>query len=68
MTVDEPLAVIKVTFDELPEDIKHNIYLFLGAGISCLILTNIMIISKLLHFCYSTFNRNLQRNHNYEQV
>ncbi len=67
MSEQDPLAVIKVTFDELPDDVKQQINVFLGAGVTCLILTNILLISKLLKFYYNTFNFNRQRN-SYEPV
>jgi hypothetical protein len=67
MSDQDPLAVIKVTFDELPEDIKQQINVFLGAGVTCLILTNIMLISKLIKFYYYTFNSRRQIN-GYEPV
>lgn len=67
MTEQDPLAVIKVTFDELPEDVKHNVSVFMGAAITCLILTNILLISKLLKFYYNTFNSN-RRINGYEPV
>ena len=67
MTEQDPLAVIKVTFDELPEDIKYNIHLFMGTAITCLILTNIMLLSKLIKFYYFTFNSN-RRTNAYEPV
>lgn len=49
----EPLATIKVIFDELPDDIKHHTHLLISTGITCLILTNIMLISQLLYFYVS---------------
>ena len=67
MSDQDPLAVIKVTFDELPNDVKQQISVFLGAGVTCLILTNVLLISKLLKFYYNTFNFNRQRN-SYEPV
>lgn len=67
MSDQDPLAVIKVTFDELPNDVKQQINVFLGAGVTCLILTNVLLISKLLKFYYNTFNFNRQRN-SYEPV
>lgn len=67
MSDQDPLAVIKVTFDELPNDVKQQINVFLGAGVTCLILTNILLISKLLKFYYNTFNFNRHRN-SYEPV
>lgn len=67
MSEQDPLAVIKVTFDELPEDVKHNISVFMGTAITCLILTNIMLISKLIKFYYYTFNSK-RRINGYEPV
>ena len=66
MTEQDPLAVIKVTFDELPSDVKQQINVFLGAGVTCLILTNIMLISQLIKFYYNTFNS--KRRNGYEPV
>lgn len=67
MSEQDPLAVIKVTFDELPPDVKQQIHIFLGAGVTCLILTNIMLISKLIKFYYNSFNSRRQLN-GYEPV
>ena len=47
MSEQEPLAVIKVTFEDLPENFKSKIYLFIGVMISCLILLNIFFGRKI---------------------
>lgn len=64
---EEPLAVIKVKFDELPDNVKHNMYLLIGVGITYLILTNVMLLSQLLYFYYSKI-KNISDNRHYEPV
>jgi len=49
----EPLAVIKVTFDDLPDEFKNKLYVFLGAGLTCLILVNIMLSVRILEKFYN---------------
>lgn len=63
----EPVATFKVVFDDLPEDIKHHIFLLIGSGITCLILTNIMLISQLLYFYISKI-KSTSRTQIYDQV
>lgn len=50
---EEPLAVIKIKFDELSPDLKNDIYILIGACITYLILINILLFSKLVYFYYS---------------
>lgn len=64
----DPLAIIKVTFDDLPEEFKSKLYIFMGAGLTCLILTNIILIHKILDFYYSKFKFFNRRSSYYEAV
>jgi len=63
----EPLAVIKVTFDDLPEEFKDKLYVFLGAGLACLILVNIMLSVKLLEKFYNKVKFLSNKEDNYYQ-
>jgi hypothetical protein len=49
----EPLAVIKVTFDDLPDEFKNKLYIFLGAGLACLVLVNILLSIRILDTFYN---------------
>ena len=63
----EPLAVIKVTFDDLPEELKSKIYLFFGVVISCLILLNIVLCTKIFETFYNKIKL-IKRHNGYEPV
>lgn len=68
MSSEEPLAVIKVIFDELPDDIKYYIHLLIGTGVTCLVLTNIMLLSQLVYFYYSKIRLNKNNDIYYERL
>lgn len=63
---EEPLAIIKVKFDELPQDIKQHMYLLIATGITCLVLTNIMLISQLIYFYYSNIRSIANKRNEYD--
>ena len=67
MSEQEPLAVIKVTFEDLPENFKSKIYLFFGVMISCLILLNIFLGTKILETFYNKIKL-IKRHNGYEPV
>jgi hypothetical protein len=67
MLESDPLAVIKVTFDDLPEEFKSKLYVFMGAGLSCLILVNIMLSVKLLEKFYNKIKYLSNKDDNYYQ-
>lgn len=63
----EPVATFKVIFDDLPEETKHHILLLISTGITCLILTNIMLISQLLYFYISKI-KSTSRTRIYDEI
>ena len=67
MLEQEPLAVIKVTFDDLPENLKSNVYLFFGVTISCVILLNIILCTKILETFYNKITL-IKRHNGYEPL
>jgi hypothetical protein len=48
----EPLAIIKITFDDLPNDIKLKVELFFSITCICLILLNILLCINILDIFY----------------
>ena len=48
----EPLAIIKITFDDLPNDIKLKVNLFFSIACICLILLNILLCINILDIFY----------------
>lgn len=67
MDENNPMVTIKLKFEELPNDIKHEINLLVGLGITCLFLLNIMLFSKMLYFYCSKIKSN-SRIINYDWV
>lgn len=63
----DPLAVIKVTFDDLPDEFKNKLYVFLGAGLACLILVNVVLSGYILENIYKKAHYLSNKNHNYYQ-
>lgn len=66
----EPLAVIKVTFDDLPDEFKNKLYVFLGAGLACLVLVNILLSIRILEKFYNkiTYLIDKEDRNYYQQV
>lgn len=69
--MDQPLATIKVEFEDLSDNMKSNINLLMISFIIWFILTNIMLFSQILYFSYSNI-KNLNNKNNvlqhYEHV
>ena len=63
----DPLAVIKVTFDDIPEEFKDKLYIFLGAGLATLILLNIILSLYILENFYNKVKYLSNRDDNYYQ-
>lgn len=49
----DPLAVIKVTFEDVPDEFKDKLYIFFGTGMTCLILLNIILSIYILENIYN---------------
>ena len=53
--IDEaaPLAIIKVTFEDVPDEFKTSLYILFGSGLVCIILLNIILSSYILESFYN---------------
>jgi len=49
----DPLAIIKVTFEDVPDEFKDKLYILFGAGFTCLILLNIILSGYILENFYN---------------
>lgn len=63
----DPLAVIKVTFEDLPDELKDKLYIFFGAGVSTLILINILLVVYILENFYSKVRYLTYKDRDYYQ-
>lgn len=61
----DPLAIIKVTFDDIPEEFKDKLYIFLGAGLATLILLNIILSTYILENFYNKVKYLSNKHDNY---
>lgn len=61
---EEPLAVIKIKFDEMPD----NLNLFIGTGVLCLILINVFLVSQIICFYYSCIKSIYNSHRQYESI
>lgn len=64
----EPLAVIRVTFDNLPNELKVKLELFFGISCACLILLNIIMCFNILDIIYKKARLINNNNNYYEPV
>jgi hypothetical protein len=53
--VDEAdsLTIIKVTFEDVPDEFKDKLYILFGTGLTCLILLNIILSGYILENFYN---------------
>jgi hypothetical protein len=63
----DPLAVIKVTFDDIPDDFKNKLSIFFGTSLSCLVLLNIILCIYILENGYRKVRYLTNKNDNYYQ-
>jgi hypothetical protein len=63
----DPLAVIKVTFEDIPPEFKEKLYIFFGAGLAALILLNIILSSYILENFYNKVKYLSNKHDNYYQ-
>jgi uncharacterized membrane protein YhdT len=60
---NDPLAVIRVTFDDMPSEFKIKLELFFILGCISLILLNIVMSIKLIEIIYDKY-----RKRRYQQI
>lgn len=63
----DPLAIIKVTFQDIPEEFKEKLYIFFGAGLATLILLNIILSMYILEKFYNKVKYLSNKDDNYYQ-
>lgn len=50
--MEEPLAIIKVTFDDVPDELKNKINLFFNVMLVFLVLLNVLIVIYIMDNVY----------------
>jgi hypothetical protein len=55
----DPIATIKVTFDDLPDDLKYNIYLFFN--LLCTLIITVLVLVYL--FLLDSIGRRIYNYH-----
>lgn len=63
----EPLAIIKVTFDDIPDEFKEKLYIFLGASLALIIMLNIVLGGYILDNLYNKVKYLIDKDRNYYQ-
>jgi hypothetical protein len=63
----DPLAIIKVTFEDIPNELKDKLYIFFGAGLATLILLNIILSLYILENFYNKIKYLSNKDDNYYQ-
>jgi hypothetical protein len=63
----DPLAVIKVTFEDVPDEFKDKLSIFFGAGLACIILINIILCSYILDNLYNKVRYLTDKDREYYQ-
>lgn len=61
----DPLAIIKVTFEDIPEEFKDKLHIFFGSGLATLILLNIILSVYILEHFYNKVKYLSNKNDNY---
>lgn len=64
----DPLAIIKITFDDIPDELKYKLFLFFGTGICCFILVNIVLCMYILENAYNKLLFLKNKDYYYQQV
>ena len=67
MLETEPLAIIKVTFDDIPDEFKDRLFIFLSIGLTFFVLVNIVLSMYILENVYNKLS-NLKNKYNYYQI
>jgi|LakMenEpi03Aug12_release.lakeMendotaPanAssembly.Ray.scaffolds.fasta_scaffold5104996_1 hypothetical protein len=63
----DPLAIIKVTFEDVPDEFKDKLHILFGAGLTCLILLNIILSGYILESFYKKVRYLSDKDDNYYQ-
>jgi hypothetical protein len=61
----EPLAVIKVTFEDIPNEFKDKLYILFEVVLVCLILLNIILSGYILEKFYNKVRYLIDKDRDY---